>query len=286
MTQSQRLAITVERRKRLEHFELRAGLLRIGSAAHCDVRLAPDEAAPESVLVQGHAHGVLLRRKSDAFAVALDGLPFSEHVVSGRARLTIGNVALSIELLAAQKRADQDRSLLKRVRRIALLLGIGVGFYVVLQDEPAARAFDHSVPTPLLFGGASGQACPHHDAATARAFGLEQLAAAQGKHERSVFSARDGVLAVRLYDTAQSCLAAAKDQPAADEARAARERLARTLQEDLRTHQVRLEWALERRRYASAARELAAIRELLLGRTDEHAQWIAAVARELRAVRQ
>jgi len=283
-THLQRIAISVERAKRSEHFELHAGVLRIGSAAYCDVRLAPDEAAPEQVLLQGHDRGLLVRRLSGEYPMLLDGRELTEALVTSDARLEIAGVKLAIKLLAPLEQGKSSRSVLKRVRQLALLSILGVAAYAALQVEPELRPFDHSLPTPVLFGGEELAKCRYEDKGLARAYAWEQLAAAESKRERYPYASREGVAAVNLYSSAVGCFTAAGERAAADDTRHARAQLVQTLQEDLRAHQVRLEWALERHRYSAAVREVQELEALLIGRTDHHAQWIAAVARDLRAM--
>lgn len=284
MTHVQRIAVSVERPKRSEQFELHAGVLRIGSAAYCDIRLAPDEAAPEQVMLQGHDRGLLVRRLNGEFPMLLDGRELTEAVVTADARLEISGVKLAIRLLAPKQQGQNTRSVLKRVRQFALLVALAVMAYAVLRGEPEERAFDHSLPTPVLFAGQELPKCRYEDNGLARAFAWEQLAAAESKRERYPYNTGEGVAAVHLYDSAESCFRAARDRAAADEARRVRTQIVQTLQEDLRAHQVRLEWALERHRYPAAIGEVQEIEALLIGRTDLHAQWIAAVARDLRAM--
>ena len=283
MEHHQRIAISVERRRGVEQLELRAGELRIGSAAHCDVRLAPDEAAAEQVLLSGHPHGLRVRNLNLSHLVLLNDAPLSEALITHRAVLELGDVKLSLSLLPLEQVKDKSRSTLKSVRQLAMLVAVMLGYYVVLQETPANTAFDRSVPTPQLFAAQRGGDCRYRTPATARAYAREQLTAAEVKQERFPYSTRDGMLAVPLFDGAYACFLAGADETEAQRVRATRERLVRTLQEDLRAHQLRLEWSLGRRRYPAAAQELMAIREYVQGRTDAHAQWISAVSQELRA---
>ena len=283
MEQPQRIAISVERRRGVEQFELRAGSLRIGSAAHCDVRLAPDEAASEQVLLEGRPNGLVVRNLNLQHVVLLDAAPLTQAHVAHAARLEIGGVQLTLQLLPAEQLTDKARSTLKTVRQLALLAAVLVGYYVVLNQKPQASALDLSVPTPELFGALRAGECRYRDPATARAYAREQLLAAEVKQERFPYSTRDGMLAVPLYDSAYACFVVGKDEPEARRVQATRERLVRTLQEDLRAHQLRLEWSLGRHRYPAAAQEVVAIREYVQGRTDRHAHWISAVSQELRA---
>jgi hypothetical protein len=278
-----RIVISVERRRGVEQLELRAGHLHIGSGAHCDVRLAPDEAASEQLLLTDRPDGVSVRNLNLTHTVLLDQAPLTQALITGAALLEISGVKLSLQVLPAEPVVDKTRSTLKSARQLAMLVAVLVGYYVVLTETPASTAFDRSVPAPELFAAQRGGECRFRTAATARAYAREQLVAAEVKQERFPYSTRDGMLAVPLFDGAYACFMAGADEGEAQRVRATRERLVRTLQDDLRTHQLRLEWSLGRHRYPAAAQEVTAIREFVQGRTDAHAQWIAAVSAGLRA---
>lgn len=280
----QRVLIHVERQRGAQQLELRAGQLRIGSAAHCDVRLGPDEAAPEQLLLMGRPEGLRVRNLNLSHAVTLDGAPLTEALITRAAQLEVSGVKLNLQLTAAEPATDKARSTLKTVRQLALSIAVLMGYYVVLHPATPNTAFDRSVAAPDLFSGPRTGECRYRTPATARAYAREQLVAAEVKEERFPYSTRDGMLAVPLYDGAYACFMTGADEGQAQRVRATRERLVRTLQEDLRAHQLRLEWSLERHRYPAAAQEVMAIREYVQGRTDAHAQWIAAVSQELRAV--
>jgi hypothetical protein len=278
------VSISVLRRKRVEQFELQAGSLRIGSAAHCDVRLAPDEAAPEQVALEPRGRGVQLRALAGGPALLLDGAPLTEALVEGNATLEIGEVVLMLRVLEPVKPKDDGSATLKAARQVALVLGVCVLYYVVLQDSPAQSAFGMAVPPPVLFPPHAEPACRHTDREAARVFAEEQLVAADGKRERSPFSNRDGVQAVPLYESAAACFRRAGDAARASAAAAAGKQLAARLEEELHAHRVRLDWFLGAQRYDAAAREVGVLREYLPGREGPYEQWLAMVARELRSV--
>jgi hypothetical protein len=283
VTDQRHVAISVRRGRRLEQFELQAGTLRVGSAAHCDVRLAPDEAAAEQLLLTPHPRGLSVRALVTEPATHLDGARLSEALVDTTATLTIGAVSLTLQLLAPRERADEHSATLKTARRVALLIGLAALYYAVLHEPPAQSAFRVAVATPELFTLGQRE-CRYRERQAASVFAREQRAAADSKRERSPFNKRDGVLAVPLYDSAAACFRAAGELDSASEASSAAQRLAAQLQEELHAHHVLLEWFLGRARYAAAAQEVLLLRELVVGREDRYARWLSAVARELRTL--
>ena len=280
----QRVAITVQQPKRRERFELQAGELRVGSAAHCDIRLAPGEAALEQLALRGDARGLWVINTSPEPPVLLDDQPLTRRLVTDRARIEIGPALLQVELLAAQPKPAKRRVLFKRARQLALLIAI-VPAYLAATYQPEARsALERTLPAPELFAGAPRPACAYGEPPIAQAAAEEQLMAADAQRERYPFDASEGVRAVAHYELAGACFARAGAPERAARAQRERDQLARALQEDLRAHQAQLEWSLARRRYDVTARAVRALQALLVDRDDAHAQWIDQLARALQAV--
>jgi hypothetical protein len=116
---------------------------------------------------------------------------------------------------------------------------------------------------------------------------VEAAEAASHRAERYPFDAQEGVSAFSLYEEAVSCYQAANR--AADATRMRREarRVGLRIEEDYQTHRLRLERALERRRYDEALREAKALNALLRHRYDDpYAEWMSRMERRLRLQRE
>ena len=72
------LRIELHRGNKLSVFEVHSDRALIGSGAHCDVRLAPDEAAVEHMLVQLVDDDVMAETKALEPVCLLNGAPFLE----------------------------------------------------------------------------------------------------------------------------------------------------------------------------------------------------------------
>ena len=279
----QRVAITVQQPKRRERYELQAGELRVGSAAHCDIRLAPGEAALEQLALRGDARGLWVINTSHEPPVLLDDQPLTRRLITHRARIEIGPAVLSVELLASGREPAPRRALLKRARQLALLIAIVPAYFAATWQPQSKSALARSVPAPELFAGTPRPACAYSEPAIARAAAEEQLLTADVERERYPFHAYEGVRAVARYELASACFTQARALEAAARARHERDALALAVQRELRAHQAQLEWSLSRRRYDVAGRTVRALQALLVGREDAHAQWIDQLARELEA---
>lgn len=144
-----------------------------------------------------------------------------------------------------------------------------------------------SRPAPLALTAAPGlwvspvQTCPAAGGVQARAMAVEKAIAADGKRERHPFNASDGVDAVVLYEAASACLRAAGDADHAADVDATAAQLRADVSDDYRVRQLRLARAVTTGDNEVAAREVVALRALLLGKGGPYVDWINATARRL-----
>ncbi len=279
-----RVAIAVQRRGKVEQFELAYERLRIGSASHCDVRLGPDEAAPEAVLLEPRDGALWLHALASDPPLRLHGvLMQAPSVVRERARLELGTMALTIELTEVQPGRPASSSR-KTTRQVLMLLGVAAAYAYTLAGPRPDSVLAHPLMPAPLFGEDAETSCRQEGAEAARVFAREQLAIADSQRERWPFNLRDGVQAVPSYQQAAACFAAAGDERTARQVRETARALTAKLEEELSAHRVRLEWFLDRHRFGPAAQEVRALRELLADREDPYANWLAAVAHELQTM--
>jgi hypothetical protein len=281
MTDAPTLHIEIKRRDKLERFELPLTAALIGSASHCDVRLAPDEAAERQLTVEPRGTTLVLRALAPKPLCTYQGAPFGELTLEQTGAIEIGGLAITLAARTEPDHAKPARNAwLQGIRQLALV-GVLIGaYYFLLHEPPQRRAFLQAAEAPSLF--AEGKAsCPQREPEMARAFGEEQRAAAEGKRERSPFNARDGVQAVPLYETAAACFKRAGDPELAGELSEAAAQLKRDMQDELHKRQVRLEFFLARAKYGEAQREVKRLRAMLAGEQDPYGQWLSRVEREL-----
>lgn len=280
---NKRVAIAVQRRGKIEQFELAYEPLRIGSASHCDVRLGPDEAAPEAVLLEPCEGAMKVRALASDPPLRLHGAPMSTPtLVRDRARLELGVVTLTLELVEPQLvRAKGGTG--KTVRQLLMLGGVALGYAYVLAEPATESALAHPLMPAPLFTEADEPSC-RQAGAEAKVYAQELLALADAQRERWPFAMHDGVQAVSSFQQAGDCFEVAGDARGAQRAREASHALAAQVEEELAAHRVRLEWYLDRRRLGSAAHEVNLLRELLGERDDPYARWLAAVAHELQTM--
>ena len=283
MSGERHVTVAVQRRGRIERFELPLGPLRIGSASYCDVRLGPDEAAPEHLMFEAKDAGLWVRALSSDPAAELNGAPLTGALIDAHATIKLGHVLLSLEVSQPASVNTAHNLSIRKLRQVGMLMLLGLLAYYALYHRRDHSVLQRSVAPMPLFDARGEVGCRHADIAVARAFAEEQRLIADSKRERSAFRVYDGVLAVPLYEQAAACFAVAGAPDAARACREAAAQLVEQLETELHAHQVRLEFFLARGRYAAAEREVAVLRELLEGRDDRYGQWLSAVARELRS---
>ena len=136
-----------------------------------------------------------------------------------------------------------------------------------------------SVAPPPLF--AAPPTCPEKDAGSAGARAQEAADAALAKSQRYPFAAQDGVGAVELYGVAASCFALSGKDTDADRMRQAGASLEERIQEDYRTHRLKLERAIQYKRTRQALIETQKLLDLVRHLDHPYTTWLRNMERHL-----
>jgi len=151
---------------------------------------------------------------------------------------------------------------------------------VTLLLEPGGRGSVAPPPrTPALWAASDARECGRSASDQARELGQMHWQAALMKQERAPYHLEDAMMAVGLFQRAQACFEQSRDPDAA--ARAEREfgRLLRELEADYHRRRVVLERAIEQSDWRTAAREAAALQQLLGERHPDYTGWLSNVER-------
>ncbi|MBX3220306.1 MAG: hypothetical protein KF795_07275 [Labilithrix sp.] len=251
----------------------------IGSGAHCDVRLGPDQAAFEHVAVEMLPDGTRVTRLAKE-AATLDGHALSIATLGPFGTLIVGQTSVRIERAAVEGAAAKSRLGAGVFLKGALLLALAGALFVVsnMPEDGVGRA---PAELPELFPS-EAIACSRTDPGEAEVFASDTLAIADGARERSPFEPREAIAAVKAYDLAAACYVLAGDpESAAESTRAARELEAATRSE-LRARRVRLERMLAVKDYEIARQDVVVLRALLEGQRGPYVAWLAKVAQDLK----
>jgi hypothetical protein len=266
---------------RSERLVVQTARAMIGTGAHCDVRLAGDQASTEHVHVELTPSGIRLSSVASTPPALLDGAPLAVAEVPQWGILDIGatKIHLARATVATAKSGKKLGS--RAIARIGglVVLALGAGYLFVHDDDESKLM--QAVTAPELFSPAA-VACPRTDPGEATVVADDQRAVADAARERSPFAPRDAVVAVKAYDIAAACYRTARADAAAAEAMASSKELRDTTWVDFRARRVRLERSLAVNDYELASTDVAILKTLSEGRSGLFSAWLTKVEHQIR----
>jgi hypothetical protein len=204
------------------------------------------------------------------------GQRFDGGLVPWGTELSVGS--LWLKLVASRPRPARPPAVsLPTLGFIVALLGVA-GWLLFSPEEEELPGMTTAQP-PALFGDAPG--CPEKDEAATAPRAREAADAALAKSQRYPFAAQDGIRAVEMFGEAASCFAAAGQDAAADRVRKSRTALEARIQEDYRTHRLKLERAIEYRRTRAALVEVRELLALVRHLDHPYTTWLHTLERHL-----
>ncbi|MGC4089343.1 MAG: FHA domain-containing protein [Polyangiaceae bacterium] len=267
---------------RQERFSVEGERIRIGSAAYCDVRLAPGDAAAEQLALEWRGQELYAESLVVSPPTTLNGQALTLAPLGPNDVLELSGVRLRVLHDAARASSKAEAKAGKGRMLLAVTLGLGVPALAATLPLGAGEAeLSDTKRAPALFASGS-LTCTQAEPQSALAFAHEELGVADAKHERRPFHAEDGVKAVESYRLAAACFrsAGSADEATAVDARA--RELERELDESYRTHRVRLEHALSIKNYLVARKETRALLALTQGQSGEYVTWLSSLERRIR----
>jgi len=260
-------------------------LARVGSGAHCEIRLPIEQAAIEQLRVEVRSGAVFAETRAVQPPTLLNGSPFTQGRLLPDSVLEVGSLKLSVVARRATHVANQAavaKSSRSKFVYVLGAVGFPLGFWALWVTEPNAASQETApVPAPELFAQAVST-CKETSPDAARALALLDLARASSAHERAPFDAAEGVSAVALYARAAACFRAAGDEEAASAATLSADALKRDMTQDFRLHQVRLEWAQATEHFDAARTEISYLSSFVAGLSDrEYANWLSTLDRRI-----
>lgn len=256
----------------------------IGSGAHCEVRLPPEDAAVEQLRLSNDAAGVFGQVRSLERSVTLNGVPFVEGRLLPGSVLAVGRVELTVsvfETLVARGQTKQKRDSSRSASYALAILGFPLGFYLLLSQQNGDAALPTEVQPPPLFAAVSAIQCPEaeHDAALAVA--TEERRRAETARERAPFSGQDAVNAVVAFRRSAACFALADSGDRSNESVRQADALERDVQTEFHVHRVRLERALATKSYEEARTEVRLLLSYIGRRSGAYANWLLSLDRQI-----
>lgn len=270
---------------RIEEVRIDGDRALIGSGAHCEIRLPVDQAAIEHVLIQANPAGVFAEARSFQPAPTINGGQFTRSQLVPGSVLGIGYVQIVVsvvELAGQAAQAAQKENKISPMTLIMTAVIMPVGLYIIFFSDPADS--DTGVPPreiPELWAEPVA-ACPQQQREQALAIAEDRFAIGVAKQERRPFHVQDGVAAVPLFETAAVCFKVAGETAAAKDAGERADKLRRSIADDFRTHRVRLEYAISRKNYETAQKEVRVLLDFLEGQQHDYVNWLSAIERKLK----
>jgi hypothetical protein len=257
----------------------------IGSGAHCEIRLPATEAAVEHVLVTFLGGGVFAQARALSPAPTINGSAFTQAPLLPDSTLGVGQVELRVSVVDIAENANVIKKKQERTSPMTYVLAaiaVPISLYIILDEPPQdpTAAKERPKEVPSLWANAA-PSCPQRAPDQALGFARDKRVIAEGKRERSPFRVQDGVAAVPLFQTAAACFRVANDPNAAKEMDAAAAKLKRSLEEDYRAHQMRLEHAIEVRDLRTAQKEVKVLLAMLSGQSGPYVVWLSNLDRRL-----
>lgn len=268
---------------RTEQLVVDAESALVGSGAHCEIRLPPEQAAVEHLAIRLAAGGIFAEARTLDPPPTMNGSPFTQGPVFPGAVIGIGRVQIAVGVTDV---VDQAKVVAKKQQKTSpmtyLLAAIAVpaSLFIIFSDDEPDPVGAAPKDVPALWAAPIAQ-CRETAPESALALGRDKLVLADGKRERRPFHVQDGVAAVPLYETAAACLRAGGDGDDAKEADEAARTLRAQIQEDFRTHRVRLEHAISVDDWAVAHKEVRVLRAFLEGKQGEYVTWLSNLDRKL-----
>ena len=267
----------------LRELAVDSDIAQLGSGAHCEIRLPPEQAAPEQLRIEARSGGVFAEVRSLTPPTLLNGLPFTQGRLLPESLLQIGDFQVSVVPASSGiERRTKPESEASRSKVVYALAAVGfpLGFWVLLTTAPQTEVAVAAVPPPALFGDAPSP-CSENTPGTALSLAEADLERAESARERAPFDAEQGVNAVALYERAAACFGAAGQGDDAKRAGLAAEAVKRKMNQEFHLHQVRLDWAQATHHYEEARTEVRLLLSFVGHRGAEYAAFLSALDRQI-----
>ena len=267
---------------RQEQVTVEAERALIGSGAHCEIRLPIDQAAVEHILIQVGAGGVFAQALSFEPPPTISNVPFTQAPLPADAVLGINQTQMLVSLtgdVVGGAGGPRQKGKTNQMLVLAAMVGACLLAWMYLSgDDPQVRVEPQDFPK---LWDAPTTTC-EKSANDALAFAKEKSVVAESKRERRMFHVKDGVDSVPLFETAAACFDKAADKPDADKARDTANALRKELDDDYRTHRMRLQHAMGVKDYETARKEVRTLIEMTEGKEGPYVTYLHVIERDLK----
>jgi hypothetical protein len=241
----------------------------VGSGAQCEVRLGPDVADAEHLVVLVHEGVVYAQVTSQRGGVKLSGVPFMKGRVDPGSVLTIGQVQLEVALV--DRAAEKKKSSAAAYAVVVMLFGVIC--FALLKKKGADSAIPPAPKAPDLFT-ATAAVCPQKARESAQRLGADLTSLAESKRERSPFYPQSGVVAVPLYRQAAACMTTAGDARSAAILSQEADALSRRVNDAFTVSRLRLERAIKSQDWETMYQEVVSQKSFISVPAPAYTTWL------------
>jgi hypothetical protein len=269
---------------RVERVGVDSERARVGSGAHCEIRLPPEHCPVEQLFVESRSGGVFAEARSMNPPALVNGLAFTQGRLLPESVVHIGPLELQVEGGQATNQpstSKRKKSTTSPATYVAAAIGFPLGTYLLMTVGPKEGLLSRPPDPPPLWTTGGKAACPQSSPEVALAVANEELARADTKQERSPFAAKDGVASVAHYERAAACFELASAANDARSARAQAEHMRASMSQQFHIHRVRLERSLATKNYEAARTEVRILLTFLERRSGDYTNWLAALDRHI-----
>jgi hypothetical protein len=254
----------------------------IGSGAHCEIRLPIDQAAVEHILIQVGAGGVFAQALSFEPPPTISNVPFTQAPLPADVVLGVNQTQMLVSLSGDAVGAGggpKTKGKTNPMMILAAMVGACLVAWMYLSgDDNQTRVEPQDYPKlwdqTMTTCDKSGN--------DALAFAQEKRVVAESKRERRMFHVKDGVDAVPLFETSAACFDKAGDKVDGDAARDTANALRKELDDDYRTHRMRLQHSMQVKDYETARREVRTLIEMTEGKEGPYVTYLHVIERDLK----
>ena len=278
------LRIELHRRGAVTALDMQEDHALIGSGSHCDVRLAPDEAAVEQLLVEVVGEDIYVRARSLKPSCLLNGAPFLEGRVPESSMIEFSGIGVRVFAVARKDRKVAERTPGKSSTSPGMqalgVFAVALGLYAVLNPRSNGEGLALAAVTPPAPAPLAVAPCPQREAIAALALADQLEVQAETKRERAPFYAGDALTGAALFERAAVCFEAAGLRERASEAHDAAQLLRTQTSDQLHLAHVRVERSLTEKDFIAARQNAELALALVSDPSGPYAQWLEAVKRE------
>lgn len=267
---------------RLEQLAVDSDSVLIGSGSHCEIRLPPEQAAVEHVLITFLGGSVYAQARYMNPPPTINGAPFTQAPILPESVLSVGQVQIAIAIIEIAENQQVIQKKQQKTSPLTLVLSsliFPAAIFLLMQEE-GKYGIGQVPESPSLWPDPPAT-CPQQARDLAYSLALEKKVHAEGKRERCPFHARDCVDAVPAFDLSAVCFKAANEEEMHKEVTSAATTMRARVNEMYRGHQMRLEHTITVGDLLTAQKQIKTLLTMLDGQQGPYVAWLSNHDRKL-----